>query len=72
MWVATRTPHHGIGLSAIFRAVSIRRLIGTFMWDEMVIPSHMTAEWGSLSQERTAQRLTTHAAQRTDPDANTA
>ena len=72
MWVATRTSQHGRGLPAIFGVVTIRRLRGTFMWDEMVIPSHMIAEWVLLSQERAAQRLTIRAAQRADPVTNTA
>ena len=40
MWLTTRTPRHGDGLPAIFADALIWRIISTFMWDSLVIPSH--------------------------------
>ena len=41
MWLITRTPRHGEGLPAIFTDALIWRAISNFMWDSLVIPSHI-------------------------------
>ena len=59
MWLTTRTPRHGDGLPAIFADALIWRIISTFMWDSLVIPSHtIEAILGNLpTQEQPYHRI---------------